>query len=294
MGTDVHVVVHGPAELGGLAHELVDDLERRWSRFLPGSEVSRLNRQAGSWTSVGADTIELVDRAVEAWTATDGRYDPTVLGDVIRAGYDRSFEHVVDRPDSPSSDLACDAGHIAVDHEQQAIRLPIGVGFDPGGIGKGLAADLVARRISDEGAAGVLVNVGGDLRAQGVGPDGDDWTVEVDPAATGLPVATVAIGHGALATSTVLRRRWRIDGRPRHHVIDPATGDPTDSGVVASSVLAREGWQAEVLAKATIVAGIDQGLALVGSLGADAVLVDEVGDVHTTPGFGRFAVAARS
>ena len=87
MGTDVHVIVHGPLELVQLAREVVDDLERRWSRFLPDSEVSELNRRAGSWVAVSPATVELVGRAVEGWRATDGAYDPTVLGDVIRDDY---------------------------------------------------------------------------------------------------------------------------------------------------------------------------------------------------------------
>lgn len=291
MGTDVHLVVHGQVELVELAREAIDDLEQRWSRFLPHSEISEVNRRAGSWVAVSPATVELVSRAVEGWRVTDGAYDPTVLGDVIRAGYDRSFDDLVDLADAPASDLHRDAAGIAVDREAGAVRVPVGVGFDPGGVGKGLAADLVADQISAEGAAGVLVNIGGDLRAVGYGPGGEDWTVDVDPADTGLPLGRVALRQGGLATSTVLRRRWRVAGRPAHHVIDPRTGAPADTGVVAATVLARCAWQAEVLAKAALTRPLDDARDLVASLGADAVLVDEVGDLHPTAGFARFAVA---
>lgn len=291
MGTDVHLVVHGPMELVEVAREGIEDLERRWSRFLPDSEVSELNRCAGSWVAVSPATVELVSRALDGWRATDGAFDPTVLGEVIRAGYDRSFEDLVDVAEAPASALHRDAAGVEVDREGSAVRLPAGVGFDPGGVGKGLAADLVADRISAEGAAGVLVNIGGDLRAVGYGPRGDDWTVDIDPADTGLPLARVALRQGGLATSTVLRRRWRVAGRPAHHVIDPRTGRPADTGIVAATVLARRGWQAEVLAKAAITRPLDEAHALLSSLGVDAVLVDEVGGLHRTPGFDRFAIA---
>ena len=115
MGTDVHVVVHGPVELVELAHEQIDDLEQRWSRFLPASEVSELNRRAGTWVHVSPPTVELVSRAIEGWRVTDERFDPTVLGDVVRAGYDRTFDELVDLPEAPTSDLHRDAGGIAVD-----------------------------------------------------------------------------------------------------------------------------------------------------------------------------------
>lgn len=291
MGTDVHVVVHGPVALVELAREAIDDLEQRWSRFLPHSEISEVNRRAGSWVAVSPATVELVSRALEGWRVTDGAYDPTVLGDVIRAGYDRSFDDLVDLAAAPASDLHRDAAGIAVDREANAVHVPTGVGFDPGGVGKGLAADLVADQISAEGAAGVLVNIGGDLRAVGYGPGGDDWTVDLDPADTGLPLARVALHQGGLATSTVLRRRWRVGGRPAHHVIDPRTGAPADTGVVAATVLARCAWQAEVLAKAALTRPLDDARDLVASQGADAVLVDEVGTLHPTAGFERFAIA---
>ena len=290
MGTDVHLVVHGPVELVELGRELIDDLEHRWSRFLPDSEVSELNRRAGSWVSVSPATVELVSRALEGWRATDGAYDPTVLGDVIRAGYDRSFDQLVDVAEPPASPLHRDAAGVAVDREGGAVRLPSGVGFDPGGVGKGLAADLVADRISAEGAAGVLVNLGGDLRAVGWAPGGEDWTVDVDPASTGLALTRVALRQGGLATSTVLRRRWRVGGRPSHHVIDPRTGAPADTGVVAATVVARTAWQAEVLAKAALTRPLDEAQRLVADIGADAVLVDEVGGLHPTEGFASFAI----
>lgn len=295
MGTDVHVIVHGDPALAELAQAEVERLEQLWSRFLPASEVSALNRSAGTWVSVSPETIQLVERAIAAHAVTEGRFDPTVLGDVIRAGYDQSFEVLReqgDRQDLPTSTLARGVDGIAVDTPGGRVRLAAGTGFDPGGLGKGLAADLVATRIDREGAAGALINIGGDLRAVGVGPAGDDWSVVLDPAAAGEPIATVVLDRGAVATSTVLRRHWTVAGRHAHHLIDPETGEPSQSDVVSASVLARRGWQAEVLAKAAVVAGVTDALALIERTGADAILVDRNGDLHTTNGFGRFALAA--
>lgn len=93
MGADVHLlVVGGPPSLLDEARELVEALEARWSRFRPDSEVSRLNQQAGRPVRVSPETLTLVRRALHGAAVTAGRYDPTVLGAVLRAGYDRSFE----------------------------------------------------------------------------------------------------------------------------------------------------------------------------------------------------------
>lgn len=295
MGTDAHVVVHGDPLLAELAEAEIARLELLWSRFRPDSEVSEVNRSAGRWVRVSAETVELFDRAVLATVVTGGRYDPTVLGAVVRAGYDRTFDEIAsaDRYHGPFSDLRLGAGDIEIDHAASAVRLPDRVGFDPGGIGKGLAADLVTARIDAEGVAGILVNLGGDLRAIGYGPDGDDWTVDLDPAATGHPHARVVLDHGAVATSTTLRRRWTIRGTERHHVIDPAAGTSAASDVVAASVIAARGWQAEVLAKAAIVAGLADGARLIASIGAHALLVDAHGGLHPTDGFERFVTTPR-
>ena len=142
MGTDVEiVVVDGPPGTAATARGRIDDLEARWSRFRPDSEVSRLTASAGRWLAVSADTALLVERARHAWHLTGGAFDPTVLGDVVRAGYTTSWEGP--GPRAPGrSDLFTGCGDIEV--RPGAVRLPAGTGFDPGGIGKGLAADLVA------------------------------------------------------------------------------------------------------------------------------------------------------
>lgn len=293
MGTDVHIVVHGPVELAEVARDEIERLEGLWSRFLPTSEVSALNRHPGSWVAVTPDTAALVARALEGWEVTRGRFDPTVLGDVVRAGYDRPFDDIAssaDRDDAPSSTLHRSATGIELDREAGAVRLPVGVGFDPGGIGKGLAADLVAERLAAEGAAGALVNIGGDLRAVGIGPAGDDWTVDVEPELDGMGPTRLILDHGAVATSSTLRRRWRIGGEARHHLIDPATGRPASSGAVNATVVAAHAWQAEVLAKAALVAGVHDGLAAVRAAGAEALVVERDGHQHTTSGFGRFVL----
>src|SRR5689334_1464261 len=93
MGTYAQIIaVGGPAGLESRAQDRVAQLERCWSRFVDDSEISTLNRHAGAPVKVSPDTVELVQRAKDAWRLTNGRFDPTVLGSVIRAGYDRSFE----------------------------------------------------------------------------------------------------------------------------------------------------------------------------------------------------------
>jgi FAD:protein FMN transferase len=293
MGTDVHVlVVGGPSGLPEVARELVEALEARWSRFRPDSEVSRLNRHAGRPVRVSPETLTLVRRAVDGAAATGGRFDPTVLGAVLRAGYDRSFELLPADPPPGRSPLGLGWRRIAVDAARSTVTLPAGVGLDPGGIGKGLAADLLVGALLARGAAGACANLGGDLRVDGDAPGGGPWVVDVGHPLRPGPAATVGLRRGAVATSSRVRRAWG-PRRDHHHLIDPATGRPARSGLAAATVLAAEGWQAEVLAKAAFVAGPVEGLRLLAATATDGLLVDDRGSLHPSAGFDRFTPRAR-
>src|SRR5205085_3364897 len=201
------------------------------------------------------ETLELVERAVDAWRLSGGGFDPTVLGAVIRAGYDRSFDQLGPSPAAGHSPLGLGADDIEIVGD--TVRLPAGTGFDPGGIGKGLAADIVTAELLDTGAAGGCVNLGGDVRVAGASPNGDGagWAVAVEHPWSSTPLAMLGIGDGAVATSTILRRSWTVDGRSRHHLIDPRTGRPADTDLNLATVVAGQAWVAEVLAKAVLLRG---------------------------------------
>jgi thiamine biosynthesis lipoprotein len=276
MGSDCHVVVVGDPALVAVAHARVDDLERRWSRFRPDSEVSRLN--AGTLRVVSNETFELVTRAVDGWRRTGGRFDPTVLGDVVRAGYDTSFEALGAR--GGSSAFRRDCGGIETDPATRTVRVPRSTGFDPGGIGKGLAADMVVRELLEAGAEGACANLGGDVRVEGTGPDGERWLVAVaHPGATD-PVAVVALAAGAVATSTTRLRTWVVSGRRRHHLVDTTTGTSYDGPATTVSVVARDATWAEIAAKAALLTPGDP-RATLDALGVDGIVATATGTTRT-------------
>jgi len=290
MGSDcLVIVVGGPPGTARRALDRVAELEAKWSRFLVDSEISRLNAAGGRPVAVSADTHRLISRALDAWQLTGGVYDATMLGAVEGAGYDRSFELLSDsngfsvRPRRPFG-----GGPDMVTVRGRTVALEGGVGFDPGGIGKGLAADLVVSMVMDEGARGVCVNLGGDLRVAGTSPDGGSWTVAVEHPWAPVPVALLGLAAGAVATSTTLRRVWPRDGKVQHHLIDPSTGRPSASDVNLATVVGTEGWAAEVLAKAVLLRGAEHFFDVLAGTGAEGLVVDSDGWVHTSPGLAAF------
>lgn len=279
MNTSVHVVAVGASpELIDRSVARLHELEQRWSRFVPSSEVSAMNRAPERFHVVSADTALLVERSVQAWQLTDGAFDPSVLEAVIALGYDRSFEKLTgDSHAIVAAAAAPGCGQIEISlfpNGGGLVMLGPGVGFDPGGIGKGLAADLVVAELLAGGAAGALVNIGGDLVCRGAAPTADGWIVEVrEPSVADEPVALLALDSGAVATSTTKKRSWLIDGKCRHHVVDPAQGDCT-SGLILATVIADEGWRAEALATQLLVSGDHR---CINPTEAAAVVVDRTG-----------------
>lgn len=286
MGSDLSILIVGSDALADQAVDRITDLERRWSRFNPDSEVSRLNRSFGQPVEVGADTIELVRTARTACHRSNGLVDPTMLAEVIAAGYDRSFDQLpADRattgPVPPPPLFGID--DIEIDEAASTIALPPGLGFDPGGIGKGLAADIVVAEALAGGAGGACVAIGGDVRVDGCSPDGDGWTIAIVHPHHDSPIVLVGVRSGAVASSTTLRRRWNLDGIPHHHLLDPRTRRPSTSPVTFASAVAATGWQAEAAAKASVLSGHP-----LTADGAETLTVDDDGTVRTSIGFRRF------
>lgn len=279
MNTSIHVVAVGasPAQVDGAVARL-HELEARWSRFIPSSEVSAMNRAPERFHMVSADTALLVERSVQACQLTDGAFDPSVLEAVRALGYDRSFEQLTRSSHQSTNAVGapgCDQIEVSLLADGNGlVRLGPGVGFDPGGIGKGLAADLLVAELLDSGVAGAMVNIGGDLVCRGVAPTDDGWVVEVrEPSVADEPVAFLALASGAVATSTTKKRSWLVDGERRHHVVDPARGACT-TGLILATVIADEGWRAEALATQLLVSG---DLRCIDPTKAVAVVVDQMG-----------------
>lgn len=289
LGTDTQLLTVDAVDSGPLqeVRDLIASLEDRWSRFRPDSELSRLNAAAGRPVSVAPDTFALIAGAVEAWRLTGGRFDPTILPALSAAGYDRSFELVAgDGPAAWGGPVAVPGcAGIALQPDTGLVALPAGVALDLGGIAKGHTADRAVAALMAAGAAGALANLGGDVRVAGVAPDGEAWTVGIDdPHRPGRDLGILALAGGAVATSSCGRRRWTRGGRTFHHLIDPATGAPADGGVDAAVMIAGSAAWAEVLAKAALIAGPDDGAALVGRLGGTGLLILDSGEVRPLPG----------
>jgi len=285
MGTDLVVLAPASAAAAGpTVRDVFADWEQRFSRFQPDSELSRVNGAAGQTVQVSPLFAEVTQVALAAAAATDGLFDPTLERRLVALGYDRTFAELPgDRP-TGAAEVAATAGSsgawrlVELDAEAGTVRLPPGVGLDFGGLAKGMAVDAALAALVASGADGVAVNAGGDLAVQGKPPGAEAWSIVLDEV-PGRPV--IGLAEGALASSSIDRRRWRADGAERHHLLDPRTGRPAASGIRAVTVAAPDCRRAEVACKAALLLGPTAGPAFLERHRLAGLLVTDGGEVIT-------------
>jgi len=285
MGSACRILLMGTDSAITPLMDRLEELESQWSRFRSESQVSIMNAYAGRPVLVPEDVVSLVSHAVHAWRLTEGLYDPTMLAELEAHGYDRSHERL-----APPEGLSISqdsvtvrsslTDQIEIDVVLGSVTLPEGLAFDPGGIGKGLAADILMDMVADP--TGALIDLGGDLRIEGVWIDGGAWPVGVsDPFDLERDIATIQVVGGGVATSSSLRRRWRgADGFDRHHLLDPRTGEPADTDLVAVTINAGAAWVADVVAKAAVIGGSSYARELIRITHTSGLLIDRSGNTE--------------
>lgn len=284
LGTDARVALWPPEGLA-VALAAVDAelsrLDRQASRFRADSEISRVHESPRRVHRVSHGLAQALQVALEAARWTGGLVDPTVGSALVALGYDRDFASVAPESAGRLPAPGPVRGWRSVELRGRGLRLSDGVCLDLGATGKGLGADraaAAARRACGRG--GVLVSLGGDIAVAGQPPVGGWPVVIADSSLSGLsgpsggePKAQVIrLLAGAVATSSVACRQWRVGGRRMHHILDPRTGYPVTGPWRTVSVAAAGCAIANAAATAAIVAGPDA-LAWLAGTGLSARLV---------------------
>lgn len=280
------------------ARKFVVEFDAALSRFKPESELCALN--ADKRESVPASELlrTAVKAGLRAAELSGGLVDPTLVGEIESAGYVASRAGVPGAPlgaaleeappRHPAGPNPAEAWRrFSVDEKAGTISRPRGVRFDTGGTGKGLAADLIAKRL--RGYSRFIVDCGGDIHIGGADALVTPYEVFVEHPLTGERAFVLKLGPGAVATSGLNVRIWRdASGRFAHHLLDPATGMPAWTGLIGATALGDTAVEAETLAKAALLSGPEGGRAVLGDRGG--LLVHDSGQVETV---GPLAARAR-
>jgi FAD:protein FMN transferase len=266
MNTSVILAAEGDDQaIAGLqaARALIEVSEMRFSRFLQDSELTELNRSAGNWHKVSEDLMELLTLSLGYFDETGGLFNPSILPDLKRAGYDKSMEIIRAEgvgpflgkyhPNRPS------LNDIEFDQADKRVRLPVTMEIDLGGIAKGWIVEKASNLLRSYTPA-CAVSAGGDINFVGIPSSGPRWEVELeDPRNPDRCAAILYVGQCAVVTSSITKRTWSQNGQIRHHLIDPRTGEPAKTDWLSVTVIAPKITEAEAYAKALLIGGEPEG-----------------------------------
>jgi thiamine biosynthesis lipoprotein len=288
MGTRWSALFHASEPFGLTAPETalaraVADVDRQMSTWRPDSDLMRLNAAApGTWISVPAELMQVLQKAVEIGRASAGAFD-IGLGDLVNAwGFGPSGKAVdeeavrrwVGKGRSPTHEV------LELDPSGGRARKHAPVTLDLSGIAKGFAVDAMAEVLRGFGIGSALVALDGELKATGTRPDGAPWIVAVEKPDYDMraPLGVVALHNAAIATSGDYRHWIDMGQRRLSHTMDRARGGPVTNDVASVSVVCPNCIEADAWATALLVLGHGKGQELARRNGLDALFVLRAGD----------------
>ena len=289
MGTDCTVRVYGA---DGTAQDIFDRLleieENYLSWRIEGSDIATINEQASSDTGVAPSewTFGYLEKVLDLSEKSGGAFDPTLgnLSQLWNLGTDEPYIPKKDEVDA----LLEKTGWEKIDLEEQQVFLKDDVQLDLGAVGKGIGCDEAKILLDEADAKAAVVSVGGSILTYGDKPDGKPWKVAIanprtEDGESYLGALTVE-GNHSISTSGDYEKYVIEDGVRYHHILDPKTGFPADSGLISVTIICDEGWLSDGLSTACFVLGVEGGLKLLETYQAEAVFVTAEKEVIVTDG----------
>ncbi|MCD8189375.1 MAG: FAD:protein FMN transferase [Clostridiales bacterium] len=269
----------------------VEEIQRLEALLTVGSEdseVSQLN-QAGT-AVLSEDTAALVERALEIYDSTGGAFDITVSPLMELWGFTTQDYQVPDPSEIQATLALVGADRISYDADTSTVTLGEGQSIDLGGIAKGYTSQRLMELFEVMGVTSAMVSLGGNIQCLGTKPDGSLWRVGIqDPVGSeGAIVAVIEVEDQAVITSGSYERYFTDEatGETYHHILDPATGYPADSGLVSVTIVTPDGTLGDALSTALFIMGLEEGTAYwqAHSDEFQAVFIDADGNLYVTEG----------
>ena len=262
MDTVMDLTAYGPKAQEALeaAEAEVDRLDARLSAQRPDSAVWEINQSGGAPMPVDEEMAALLERALAFYGDTGGALDVTIYPAMEAWGFPTRAYRVPDQAELDQLREVVNGGAVALTGD--AVTLAPGMKLDLGAVGKGYAADRIIELWTELGVTSGLLNLGGNIHCLGAKPDGSDWLIGIrDPEDEGETLCAVAGHDMAVVTSGAYQRNFTQDGVTYHHILDPATCAPADSGAASVTVIGPSGFTCDALSTALFVMGPDRAAA---------------------------------
>lgn len=230
----------------------IERLDALWSIASSDGEIARLN--AEKQITASADTLALLTRAKEISAATDGLFSTTIAPLMEAWGFTSGDYRVPDEAELSALLAHVDDEEIAI--SDSTVTIPADAKVDLGGIAKGFTSARVMEIFRENGVESGILSLGGNVQALGTKPDGSLWRVGLqDPADERALFATLELADKAVITSGAYERNFEQDGIVYHHIIDPRTGYPAESGLSSVTIVSDDGTLADGLSTALFIMG---------------------------------------
>lgn len=260
----IRVYAGGGTDAVQAARQEVERLEGLLSRTDPDSELSALNRRAGdgSLVSLEPEVARLLAFAKSVSQMLPGDFDSTIAPVMDAWGFTKEERQVPSAETLAAAMALVDSAMLTVDEEQSAARLErTGMEVDLGAVAKGFAASRTEAVLREQGVTSALLDLGGNVTAIGHKTDGSLWQVAVkDPQDTAEALCILSLTDQTASTSGGYERYFEEDGVVYHHIIDPETGYPAQSGLRSVTVVSADAMLADALSTALFVAGPEEAL----------------------------------
>lgn len=253
------------------------------------SEAIAVNEQAGKgYVKVSNDTFHVVKRGKYFSELSEGKFD-VAIGSLVKLwNIGTEGAKVPSQKEIDEKKQLVDYKKVLLNEEQLEIQLQDeGMILDLGGIAKGYAADEVVRILNEHKIQHAIINLGGNVSAHGKKIDGSPWRIGIQnpESLRGEYIGIVQVEDKTVVTSGIYERFFEEDGKKYHHLLDRETGYPAINNLAEVSIIADKSMDADALATAAFVAGIDSGLELIEKLDdVEAIFVTKDAEVYMTSG----------
>ena len=268
------------------AAEEIKRLDQALSTGNRDSQVSKLNANAGG--SLTEDTQYLLEKSLDLYTSTGGLFDIAIYPVMEAWGFPTQDYKVPDKSELQKLLTLADVSKIQYIEEENTVKFEEeGMKIDFGGIAKGYTSSRIMKIYRDLGVKSGLVNLGGNVQALGSKTDGSKWKVGIqDPEGKEDYLGTLSIKDQAVITSGGYERYFEEDGKTYHHIIDPRTGYPADSGLLSVTIVSSDGTLADGLSTSLFIMGKEEAIKYWKdhSEEFDGILETEDGTLYVTEG----------
>lgn len=284
LDTYINLKIYGESgkENAALAESKITELENTLSVTKPESDVTKINSGSGEDIQVTQDTVNVINTALEVSSQTDGALDISVYPVVTLWGFTTDENRVPSDAEIDNALPLVDYSKISVD--ECTVRIDSGMKLDLGAVAKGYIAEKTAQALKENGVDSAVLSFGGNIQTVGT-KGGELWKVGVKYPDTADCFGILSIGETAVVTSAADQRYFEDNGKKYHHIIDPSTGYPAESGAASVTVVCENGARADALSTAIFVMGIDKAIEVYKNCGDfEFIFLDENDKVYITEG----------